>query len=92
MRQREPDLRPREAALKQLPAGARERQDSDASLDRELQGVFLENPLLTENLQWTADLHSSTREKRLRQGRIHSWQQERGKEREVLGHRDPPDR
>ena len=83
--QLEADLQHREAALRQLQAGARERQDSAASLgreslDREVQGVFLDPSLLTENLQLKADLDSSMRERRLLQGRIHSWQQELGKE------------
>ena len=55
------------------------------SLDRELQGVFLDPSLLTENLKWKANRDSSTRERRLLQGRIHSWQQELGMERGVLG-------
>ena len=83
--QLESDLQHREVALRQLQAGARERQDSAASLgreslDREVQGVFLDPSLLQENLQLKADLDSSMRERRLLQGRIHSWQQELGKE------------
>ena len=42
--QLESDLQHREAALWQRQAGARERQDSAASLGRELQGVFLDPP------------------------------------------------
>ena len=41
-------------------------------------------PLPSENLQPKADPDSSMRERRLLQGRIHSWQQELGKERGVL--------
>ena len=52
----------------------RERQDSAASLDREVQGVFLDPSLLTENRQRKADLDSNMRERRLLHGRIHSWQ------------------
>ena len=72
----ESNLQPREVALRQLQAGARERQDSAPSWDRESQGAFLETPLLTENLQGKAYRDSSTRERRLMQGRIHGWQQE----------------
>ena len=60
----ESDLLPREAALRQLPVRARERQDGAAIGGRELQGVFLGPPGLTENLQGKADPDSSTRERR----------------------------
>ena len=65
----ESDLQHREAALRQWQAGAKERQDSAASLgreslDRELQGPFLDTSLLTENRWRKADLDSSIRERR----------------------------
>ena len=45
-RKLESDLQPREEALRQLTARARERQDIAAILGRELQGVFLGPPVL----------------------------------------------
>ena len=87
--QLEPNLQHREAALRKRQAGARKRQDRAANVgresrDKELQGVFLDPSLLTENLHLKADRDSSMRERKLMQGRIPSWQQELGKERGVL--------
>ena len=82
------DLHPREAALRQLPAGARERQDSATRLGRELQGVIRTPPCLKKNLQGKANPDSSIRETRLLQGSVHSWQQELDKEREAMGDKD----
>ena len=59
-------------------AGARERQDSATSLDRESQGVSLDPSLLTENQQLKVNLDSSRRERRMLQGWIHGGQQELG--------------
>ena len=68
----------REAALRQQQAGDRKRQDSAASVGREslgkeLQGVFRDHSLLTENLQLKADRGSSRWDRRWLQGRTHSW-------------------
>ena len=63
----------REAALRQQPAGDSKRQDSAASVGKELRGVFRNPPLLTKKLQQKADRGSSRRERRRLQGRIHSW-------------------
>ena len=46
----------------------RDRQEGDTSRDRELQGVFMVPPGLTEKLQEMAGPNSKTREKRLLQG------------------------
>ena len=53
-RKLESDLQPREAALRPLPDGARERQDNVAGWGRESQGVFLAPSRLKENLQGKA--------------------------------------
>ena len=66
----------------------RYRQDSDASGDRELQGVFLAPRGLAEKLQGMAGPNSSAREKRLLQGMIQTWQQEIDKEREAMSNED----
>ena len=88
--QLEPILQHREAALRQQQAGARERQDSKASRDRKVQGGFPDPSLLAENLQRKADRDGSRRERRRRQGKTHSWQQELGKERRLLAEREKP--
>ena len=72
--QLEPDLQHREAALRQMQAGARERQDSAASRDRKVQGGFPDPSLLTENRQMKADRDGSRRDRRWLQGKTHRWQ------------------
>ena len=57
--QLESDLQHREAARRQLQAGARERQDRTASRDRKMQGGFPDPSLLAENLQMKVDWDSS---------------------------------
>ena len=64
---------------------ARERQHSAAGRDRKSQGVFRDPSRWTEKRQRKAANDSSRKEKRLRKSRIHSGQQEHGKERRVLG-------
>merc|ERR1711962_1987744 len=61
----------------------RHRQESLGSReseDRELRDVFSDTSLMTENLKLKADLDSSMRERRQLASRIHSWQEELGKE------------
>ena len=54
------------------------------SRDKEVQGDVLDPSLLEEKLQLKADRDSGKRERRLLQGRIHSWQQELDKKRGAL--------
>merc|ERR1712181_204770 len=63
----------------------RQRQESFGSSreseDRELRDVMFSDPnLMTENLKLKADLDSSMRERRQLASRIHTWQEELGKE------------
>merc|ERR1712200_334019 len=58
----------------------RESLGSRESEDRELRDVFSDTSLMTENLKLKADLDSSMRERRQLASRIHSWQEELGKE------------
>ena len=67
----------------------RERQDSAASRDREVQGVFPDPSLLTANQQMKVDLDSSRMERSLRQGKTHSWKQERPPTRTSGAHPPP---
>ena len=62
----------------------RERQENAASPDRGVQGGVPGPALRTTNRHLKADLDSGRRERRLLQGQVHSWQQERGKERRLL--------
>ena len=91
--QLEADLRYQEGQIQRLEVelesvrkekeGRRQRQESFGSReseDRELRDVFSDANLMTENLKLKADLDNSMRERRLLSSRIHTWQQELGKE------------
>merc|ERR1712223_2033427 len=91
--QLEADLRYQEQQMQRLEveletarkekSDRRHRQESLGSReseDRELRDVFSDTSLMTENLKLKADLDSSMRERRQLASRIHSWQEELGKE------------
>merc|ERR1719150_1858096 len=91
--QLEADLRYQEQQMQRLEmelesarkekSDQRHRQESLGSReseDRELRDVFSDTTLMTENLKLKADLDSSMRERRQLASRIHSWQEELGKE------------
>merc|ERR1719150_1795408 len=91
--QLEADLRYQEQQMQRLEmelesarkekSDQRHRQESLGSReseDRELRDVFSDTSLMTENLKLKADLDSSMRERRQLASRIHSWQEELGKE------------
>ena len=82
------ETRQREKTLRQLPARTRERKGSAAIGSWELQGIFLAPPGLAENLQGMAGPDSSTRQRRLLQGMIYSWQQDFDREREAMRDED----
>ena len=89
--QLEADLRYQEGQMQRLEVElesvrkekSRQRQESFGSReseDRELRDVFSDANLMTENLMLKADLDSSMRERRQLASRIHTWQEELGKE------------
>ena len=89
--QLEADLRYQEGQMQRLEVElesvrkekGRQRQESLGSReseDRELRDVFSDANLMTENLMLKADLDSSMRERRQLASRIHTWQEELGKE------------
>ena len=89
--QLEADLRYQEGQMQRLEVElensrkekGRQRQESLGSReseDRELRDVFSDANLMTENLKLKADLDSSMRERRQLASRIHTWQEELGKE------------
>merc|ERR1719219_2139942 len=91
--QLEADLRYQEGQMQRLEVelesvrkdkeGRRQRQESFGSReseDSELRDVFSDANLMTENLKLKADLDSSMRERRQLASRIHTWQEELGKE------------
>ena len=90
--QLEADLRYQEGQMQRLEVElenvrkekSRQRQESVGSSreseDRELRDVFSDANLMTENLKLKADLDSSMRERRQLASRIHTWQEELGKE------------
>ena len=89
--QLEADLRYQEGQMQRLEVElesvrkekSRQRQESLGSReseDRELRDVFSDANLMTENLMLKADLDSSMRERRQLASRIHTWQEELGKE------------
>jgi len=90
--QLEADLRYQEGQMQRLEVElenvrkekGRQRQESLSSSreseDRELRDVFSDANLMTENLKLKADLDSSMRERRQLASRIHTWQEELGKE------------
>ena len=89
--QLEADLRYQEGQMQRLEVElesvrkekSRRRQESLGSReseDRELRDVFSDANLMTENLMLKADLDSSMRERRQLASRIHTWQEELGKE------------
>ena len=86
----EPILQQREAALRQMQAEAREKQDRAASRDKKVQGGVPETPLQAEKPQRKADWDGRRRERRRMKGRSYSWQQEQGKERHRLTEREKP--
>lgn len=89
--QLEADLRYQEGQMQRLEVElesvrkekGRQRQESLGSRDsedRELRDVFSDANLMTENFKLKADLDSSMRERRQLASRIHTWQEELGKE------------